>query len=74
MIGAHEKSRVGGLGEVEGSVVVNGIGQVLRVLEKFLQFGDILPCLGQVEGPEVLVEGIVFQILHKLMRTLSILK
>lgn len=54
--------------------MVDLVGEVVGVAEQLLQFGDILPGFAEVEGAEVLVEGLVFQILHGQGRTLSILK
>ena len=50
------------------------VGFVLRGGEEFLQLGDVLPGLAEVEGPEVFVEVVVDEVLNGAAPTLSILK
>lgn len=49
-------------------------GFILGMRQQFLELGDILPRLGQVERPEILVEIVIDQILHREVGTLSMLK
>lgn len=54
--------------------MVDDVGHVVRVLEQLIQLGDVLPGFAQIEGTEILVEGLVLEILHQGLVTLSILK
>lgn len=44
--------------------MINDVGYVFGMLEELIQLGDVLPGFAQVEGAEILVEGLVLQILR----------
>ena len=46
--------------------MINDVGYVFGMLEELIQLGDVLPGFAQVEGAEILVEGLVLQILRGL--------
>ncbi len=54
--------------------MVDLVGLVVGVGEQFLQLGYVLPGLPQIEGPEVLVEAVVGEVLSWASGTLSMLK
>ena len=46
--------------------MINDVGYVFGMLEELIQLGDVLPGFAQVEGAEILVEGLVLEILREL--------
>lgn len=54
--------------------MVNLVGLVLRMREQLLQLSHVFPGLAEVQGPEVLVERVVDEILSEGGATLSMLK
>ena len=74
LVRPHQVCSVGCLRVVSGRVVVDLVAQVLWVPQQFVQLRHVLPGFPQVQWPEVLVEGLVLQILHEGCPTLSILK
>ncbi len=64
MIGADEQDRVCALLVVRRCVMVENVLLVVRAPHQLLDLVHILPDLGYVQWPEVLVEGLVCEVLH----------
>lgn len=73
-VGAGEEGGVGALGVVRGGVVVECVFAEFFVVEEFVDFVDVLPDFGDVEGSEIFEESFVDQVLDGVGGTLSMLK
>lgn len=54
--------------------MIDLVGLILGMRKQFLEFSDVLPCLAEVQRPEIVVEIVVGEILDMWEGTLSMLK